>query len=145
MTRLPDPELQPEFYASVTTQRFFAWVLDTVVIIGICLLALPFTAFTGIFFFPFLMLVIGFAYRVMTIANGSATWGMRAMGIELRTMNDRPLDLSLAFLHTLGYSISLSIFLVQVVSVVLMGSSAYGQGLTDMVLHTTAVNKRRIG
>ena len=65
------------------------------------------------------------------------------MGIELRTMKDEPLDLGLAFLHTLGYSISIGIFLVQVVSVVLMASSAYGQGLTDMVLHTTAVNKRR--
>jgi len=143
MTRLPDPDIQPEFYNGVPLKRLCAWVLDMVVIIGMCLLILPFTAFTGLFFFPFLLMVTGFIYRVMTLANGSATWGMRLMAIELRDRADEPLDLGLAFLHTLGYSISIGIFFVQVVSAVLMGSSAYGRGLTDMVLHTTMVNRRR--
>lgn len=143
MSRLPDPDTQPEFYAGVPAKRLLAWLVDMGVIIVMCLLILPFTAFTGIFFFPFLLLVVGFVYRVMTLANGSATWGMRLMAIELRDTQDRPLDLGLAFLHTLGYSISLGMGFVQVISVVLMGSSAYGQGLTDMVLHTTALNRRR--
>ena len=143
MTRLPDPELQPEFYTGVPMKRLCAWVLDMVVVIGISLLILPFTAFTGLFFFPFLVMCVGFIYRVMTLANGSATWGMRLMAIELRDQADQPLDLGLAFLHTLGYTISVSMLFVQVISMVLMGSSAYGRGLTDMVLHTTMVNRRR--
>lgn len=144
MTRLPDPDMQPEFYKNVPAKRLFAWLVDCVLIIIMCLLVLPFTAFTGIFYFPFLMLVVGFAYRVVTLANGSATLGMRLMAIELRDGQDRPFDLGYAVLHTAGYSLSFVTMIVQVISVVLMASSARGQGLTDMVLNTTALNRRRI-
>jgi hypothetical protein len=68
---------------------------------------------------------------------------MRFMAIEFRDGQDRPFDFSLALLHTLGFSFSFSIFLVQVVSAVFMASSARGQGLSDMVLNTTALNRRR--
>jgi uncharacterized RDD family membrane protein YckC len=143
MTRLPDPDIQPEFYDGVPLKRLVAWVVDIVLIAVICVIIVPFTAFTGIFFFPLLMLVVGFAYRVMTLANGSATWGMRLMAIELRDGRDRRFDLGHAFLHTLGYSLSMALPLLQVVSVVLMSSTARGQGLTDMVMSSTALNRRR--
>lgn len=143
MTRLPDPDMQPEFYEGVATKRLLAWVVDCVLVFVISALIVPFTAFTALFFLPFLMMVVGFCYRVMTIANGSATWGMRFMAIELRDKHDQPLSLELAVLHTLGYMLSIGMLLVQVASVVLMSSSAYGQGLTDHVLNTTALNRRR--
>ncbi len=107
----------------------------------ICLLILPFTAFTGIFFFPLLMLAVGFAYRVVTIANRSATWGMRLMAIEFRTANGERFGLGLAFAHTMGLSISFAMPLLQVISVVLMLTTARGQGLTDHLLGTVAVNR----
>lgn len=138
---LPDPQTQPEFYADVPMKRFFSWVLDMVLICIISVLILPFTAFTGIFFFPFLILVVGFAYRVVTLANGSATIGMRFFGIEFRTQHGDRFDLGSAFLHTLGYSISLSFFLLQIGSIILMLTSARGQGLTDHVLGSVAINK----
>jgi uncharacterized RDD family membrane protein YckC len=140
----PDPETQPHFYASVPAKRLLAWVIDMVLIIGICLLIVPFTAFTGLFFFPFLMLVVGFAYRVVTLANGSATFGMRFAGIEFRAANGTTMDLGLAFLHTLGYSVSISLPILQVISIVLMLTGARGQGLTDMMLGTVAINRRAI-
>ena len=143
MTRLPDPMEYPELYEGVPLKRLLAWVMDTVLVVVICVLILPLTAFTGVFFFPFLILVISFGYRVILLANGSATLGMRFMAIEFRDGQDRPFDLSLALLHTLGFSFSFSIFLVQVVSAVFMASSARGQGLSDMVLNTTALNRRR--
>jgi len=59
--QLADPVRQPEFYASVAPKRAIAWIIDNVLIALICVIILPFTAFAGIFFFPFLMLVIGFA------------------------------------------------------------------------------------
>lgn len=119
-----------------------AWVVDTVLVLVLCLLVLPFTAFTGIFFFPLLFLTLSFAYRVVTIARGSATWGMRLTSIEFRTVQGDRFDLQMAFLHTLGYSISWMFALLQIVSVVLMMTTARGQGLSDHMLGTVAINRR---
>lgn len=139
----PDPDTQPQFYTGVPTKRLVAWILDMVLIVLICLAILPFTAFTGIFFFPFLMLIVGFLYRVATLTGGSATWGMRLLSLEIRQGDDRPLDGATAFLHTLGYSVSLALPVLQLISIVLMLTSARRQGLTDMVLGTVALNKRQ--
>ncbi len=139
---IPDPHSQPDFYADVPTKRLIAWVIDTVVVLVICLLILPFTAFTGIFFFPLLFLTISFIYRVVTLARGSATWGMRLTAIEFRTLQGDRFDLSLAFLHTLGYCVSWTLTLLQVASVILMLTSQRGQGLSDHVLGTVAINRR---
>ena len=139
---LPDPETQPDFYADVPTKRLLAFVVDTAVILVLCLLVLPFTAFTGLFFFPVLMAVIGFAYRVVTIARGSATWGMWLVAIEFRAADGRRFDLGLAFAHTLGLTISFALPLLQVASIVLMLTRPRGEGLSDLVLGTVALNRR---
>ena len=111
---LPNPDTQPEFYADVPLKRLLAFVVDTVVIIGLSLLIVPLTAFTGIFFFPILMTVVGFAYRVVTLANGSATWGMRLMAIEFRDWRGEKLDFGQAFMHTLGYTVAVSVAPLQI-------------------------------
>jgi len=139
---LPDPETQPEFYADVPAKRLVAFVVDTLVIIVLSLLVVPFTAFTGLFFFPVLMAVIGFAYRVVTITRGSATWGMRLVAIEFRAADGRRFDLGLAFAHTLGLTISFGLPLLQVASIVLMLTRPRGEGLSDLVLGTVALNRR---
>ena len=139
----PDPETHPQFYEGIPTKRLLAWLVDMVLIILLCLLILPFTAFTGIFFFPLLMLVTGFVYRWATLANGSATWGMRLFAMEIRDSGDRPLDAGMAFLHTMGYSVSVAMAPLQLISVILMLVSEKRQGLTDMVLGTVALNRRR--
>ncbi|SLN14415.1 RDD family protein [Roseovarius gaetbuli] len=139
---LPDPETQPEFYADVPTKRLLAFVVDTIVIIAISLAIVPFTAFTGLFFFPVLMAVVGFAYRVITISRGSATWGMRLTAIEFRTASGERFDLGMAFAHTFGLTLSFLLPLLQVISIVLMLTSARAQGLSDHVLGTVAINRR---
>lgn len=144
MTHLPDPDTQPQFYDGVATKRLLAWVVDTVLIALVAVAILPFTAFTGLFFFPFLLLVVGFIYRTTTLAGGSATWGMRLFSIEFRTMHGERFDLGTAFAHTLGYSISIAMFPAQVVSIILMLTTARGQGLTDHVLGTVAMNRRSV-
>ena len=138
---LPDPVLQTEFYADTPMKRLFAWIIDMILICILCVLIIPFTAFTGIFFFPFLVLVIGFIYRVVTLANGSATPGMHILAIEFRTASGDKFSLSDAFFHTLGFSISMAMPLLQIISVVLMLTSARKQGLTDMVMSTVLINK----
>ena len=138
---LPDPETQPEFYDDVAMKRLFAFVIDTVLIALICVAILPFTAFTGIFFFPFLMMVVGFVYRVVTLATGSATLGMRLFAIEFRASDGRRFDLGQAFLHTLGLNISFAIPIIQVASVILMATTETGQGVTDRILGSVAINR----
>ena len=139
---LADPIRQPEFYASVAPKRGIAWIIDTVLIALLCLVLLPFTAFTGVFFFPLMIMVVGFVYRVLTIASGSATFGMHLMAIEFRRDDGTRFDFPTAFWHTVGYTVSWAVTPLQLVSVILMLVSARGQGLTDHVLGTTALNKR---
>ncbi|OBY24968.1 RDD family protein [Leisingera sp. JC1] len=142
MTALPDPDYQAEFYASVPAKRLIAWVIDSILIFTLSAGAVVLTAFTGLFIWPLLYLAVGFAYRTVTIANGSATWGMRFAGIELRDGEGRRMDSGMAALHTAGYSLSLALPVLQVVSVILMLTSARGQGLTDHFLGTVMLNRR---
>lgn len=141
MTHLPDPERQADFYDGVTIKRGLAWVVDLVLI---TLIALPVALFTivGLFVIPLVFLTVGFLYRWMTIARGSATPGMRLMAIELRDAYGERLDTGQALLHTLGYYITVSTFILQVISIGFMCTTERGQGLTDMVLGTVALNRR---
>ena len=139
---LADPITQPQFYRDVAFKRLMAWVIDTVLIGLICLVILPFTAFIAAFFFLGLMAVVGFLYRTITLTGNSATWGMRLMSIEIRDATGARLNLGQAFLHTLGYTISWTFAPLQLISIVLMATSNRGQGLTDMVMGTAALNRR---
>ncbi len=138
---LPDPIARPEFYAGVPLKRAAAWFVDIVIAGILTAIVVPFTAFTGLFFLPLLFLMVGFLYRWVTIATGSATLGMRLMSIELRTRLGERFDSSAAFLHTAGHTISVSMFPLQLISVALMLISDRGQGLTDHVLGTAAINR----
>ena len=139
---IPDPETQPAFYADVPLKRFLAWLVDSVVVLAFCVLILPFTAFTGLFFLPFLFLSIGLIYRTATIAKGSATWGMRLMAIEFRTASGFRFDAFMAFWHSLGFTFSCAVPLIQIASILLMLVGPRKQGLTDLLLGSVAVNRR---
>ena len=137
---LPDPIHRPAFYAGVPFKRALAWLVDVIIVAILCVLVLPFTAFTGIFF-PFLMLLIGFFYRWFTIASRSSTWGMRLMAIELRDMRGNRLSSGDAFAHTAGYTASVIMAPAQLISMLLMAVTPKGQGLSDHLLGTTAINR----
>lgn len=136
----PDPERHAAFYDGVLPKRFLAWVLDLVLIGLVTALIVPFTAFTALFFLPVLFLVVGFLYRWATMTGRSATWGMRLVSIEFLDRNGQRFDGATALLHTLGYSLSMAFVLPQILSVVLMLISSRGQGLTDLVLGSVAIN-----
>ncbi|MHA6347029.1 RDD family protein [Roseivivax sp. CAU 1761] len=140
--QLPDPALQPEFYDGVTLKRAVAWVVDVVLVLLMVVPVVVLTAFVGLFFLPMLMLGVGFVYRWVTIANSSATWGMRLMAIELRDAHGRRLDAGTAFLHTAGYAFAISTAIVQLGSALLMCATERGQGLSDLMLGTVMVNRR---
>ncbi|WP_281967956.1 RDD family protein [Roseovarius nanhaiticus] len=142
---LPDPVAQPEFYAGVPTKRLLAWLIDSVLILVFCVIALVLTLGIGFFFLPALMLIVGLVYRIATLSRGSATWGMAVMAIELRRHDGTRLDPLTAALHTLGYSASMAFVLPQVVSVLLMLTDNSARGLSDMILGTAMLNRRAAG
>lgn len=144
MLALPDPQTQPDFYKDVPIKRLLAWIIDSLITLALCIVILPLTAFTGIFFFPLLFLSLGFAYRVITLANGSATLGMRLFAIEVRRADGSALDAGTAFAHTLGYTLSWMVPVFQLISVVMMATTERGQGLSDHVMGTAMVNRRAL-
>ena len=141
MTGLPNPSSQSALYADVPTKRFFAWVIDVVIIAVLTALVTPFTFFTALFFLPVLYAVLSFLYRWVTLSTGSATWGMRMVALEMRQSDGRPLTSGTAFLHTAGYIFSVVTFPLQLISIACMLISERKQGLTDMVLGTAAINR----
>jgi uncharacterized RDD family membrane protein YckC len=136
----PDPERHAGFYEGVLTKRLLAWIFDVVLIGILTALIVPFTAFTALFFLPVLFLTVGFVYRWVTLTGRSATWGMRLMNIEFLDRQGQPFDAGTALIWTLGYSLSMAFMLPQILSVGLMMISSRGQGLTDHVLGTVAIN-----
>lgn len=138
---LPDPIRHAEFYAGVPLKRGIAWIVDTVLVAALTAVVVLLTAFTGLFILPVLWLVLSFVYRWVTMTGHSATWGMRLTGIRFLTREGERFDAATAFLHTLGYSVSVAFVLPQVISVGLMLISPRGQGLTDHLLGTVAINR----
>jgi len=138
---LPDPDRHAAFYDGVVLKRALAWGVDTILVTLLVALITLFTAFTALFFLPVLWLTVGFVYRWVTLSGRSATWGMRLLGIELLDRTGMRFDAATAFAHTLGYTLSMAFVLPQVISVGLMCLSRRGQGLTDMVLGSVAINK----
>lgn len=138
---LPDPDHDAGFYASVPTKRAFAWVVDTVITLILTAIIIPFTAFTALFFLPVLYLVVAALYRWISLARSSATPGMALMAIEFRRADGGLFDPLTAALHTGGFLVSSAMVLPQILSAVLMLTTQRGQGLTDLVLGTVAINR----
>ena len=139
---LPDPVREAAFYDGVAVKRGLAWVVDVVLISILTAILVPLTAFTALFFLAGLWGVVSFLYRWATIATGSATWGMRLMAIELRERDGGRLSGGTALAHTIGYTVSLLVAPLQLISVLLMVLRGQGQGLTDLILGTAMVNRR---
>lgn len=141
LSGLPDPALNAGFYADVAPKRLLAWAVDTVLVVVATLAVVLMTALVGLFFLPVIFLTLNFLYRYVTLARGSATWGMRLAAIEFRTLRGTRLDAATAFAHTLGYTLSIAFVLPQIASIALMLTTPRGQGLSDLVLGTAAINR----
>ncbi len=137
----PDPVRHAEFYDGVALKRGIAWIIDTILVLAIAVVVVVFSAFTALFILPVVWLTLSFLYRWVTMTGQSATWGMRMMGIRFLTRDGARFDAATAFLHTLGYSLSVAFVLPQILSVGLMLISPRGQGLTDHVLGSVAINR----
>lgn len=138
---LPDPVSQAEFYADVPSKRLLAFIVDSILIVLITLVLIPLTAFTALFFLGFLGLLVSLTYRTLSLAGGSATPGMWLLSIEFRTHRGERFTLGTAFVHTLMFSVSMSMVVPQLISIALMLTSPRAQGLSDYFLGTAVINK----
>ena len=142
--RIPYPHSHPEFYESVTTKRFFAWLIDSIIVLGILIITSPFTFFVSLFLFPFFYAAIDFVYRTATLTMGSATFGMRLMAVELRHESGHRMDFVTSLFHTIGLYVSYAFVLVQIASIGMTVTRDDRKGLTDLVVGTVMVNRTHI-
>lgn len=137
---LPDPEADWQFYAGVPARRLFAFIIDIVIVWGFALLIGVLTLGIGFLLLGPLIAVIDFLYRVISITNNSATWGMRFVRIELRRRDGARFDAIHAFGHTVLFYCALAFAPLQLVSALLMAGSAMGRGLHDLPFGSTMIN-----
>lgn len=139
-TALPDPDRHADFYSGTAMKRGLAWIVDTAIILAICVLILPFTAFTALFFWPVFYITIGFLYRWITMARGSATWGMRLVSVSFLDRTGRAFDAGSAFVHTALYTVCISSIVPQLISIASMLVTPRGQSIPDLILGSVCVN-----
>ncbi|RRH75181.1 RDD family protein [Falsigemmobacter faecalis] len=138
---LPDPDLRPEFYQGVAAKRFIAWLIDLVLVglaTGVAAIA---TLGIGLFFLPFIFLMLDVLYRLSTLSGRGATFGHRLMGVEFRDrLGARP-NFGAAVLLTLGLYVSTAFVIPQLLSALTVLMTSRRQSLTDLVIGTAAINR----
>lgn len=138
---LPDPHDDPAFYDHLIAKRFLAWVIDLALTALMVLVVLLLTVGMAIFIFPLLWMAIAIAYRVSMLNRFSATLGMMVAATELRHLDGRRLEPNTVLLHSIVYAFSMAFVVPQIGSIALMLNTPYKQGLNDLLLRTTVINK----
>jgi uncharacterized RDD family membrane protein YckC len=144
-----DPRAQPELFRSVLTKRFFAFLIDLVVlsipiILGVIFITLFGVVTLGLGWFLFwlvspLSVIWALLYYGLSLGGpNGATVGMRMMDIEMRTWSgERPYFL-LGVVHAVLYWVSVSVLTPLVVLVGLFNGRR--RLLHDIVLGTVIIN-----
>ncbi len=141
LSGLPDPVLDAQFYAGVPFKRLIAWIIDAVIVGALWMAVVIGTLGTFAFFMFFGLLIVNFVYRAFMVDRYSATLGMMAVGIELRNSRGDRLDRTQAIWHVTLFLGLMVFFFINVISMIVMLVNERGQGLHDMALGTTAINR----
>jgi len=140
---LPDPEHDRAFYEGVPAKRLFAWVLDVILVTAMTFALGLLTLSVLWWVWPLVYVTVDFLYRAGTIAQASATLGMRVMNLQLRGPGGARLSQGEAVLHTLAYMVAATFVLIQLVSLAMMALGARHQGLHDLLIGSVAINRPR--
>jgi uncharacterized RDD family membrane protein YckC len=144
-----DPWLQPELFRGVLTKRFFAFLIDLLVLSIPIILAVIFITLFGIvtlglgwFLFwlisPFSVIWALIYYGMSLGGQHGATVGMRTMDIQMRTWSgERPYFL-LGVVHAVLYWVSVSVLTPLVLVVGLFNDRR--RMLHDIVLGAVIIN-----
>jgi uncharacterized RDD family membrane protein YckC len=145
-----DPAAHPELFAGVLARRVFAFVIDVI------LLAIP-LIFAWIFVFVFGLLTFGYGWALfallspasvvwalvyygMTLGSpASATIGMRAMGLQMRTWYGAPAYFVLGAVHAIVFWLSVTLLTPFILIVGLFNARC--RLLHDFLVGTVIINK----
>jgi len=141
MTALPDPYDEPEFYDDLIAKRFLAWVLDLAITLLLVALGVVLTGFLALFLLPLVWMATAIAYRTLMLNRFGGTIGMLVASLEWRMLDGRRPEPGLALWHSVIYALSMTFVMGQLMSVIIMFSTPYRQGLNDKILGTTIVNR----
>lgn len=144
-----DPDLQPELFRGVLTRRVFAFLIDLVVLSVPVILGYIFIGLFGIITLGIGWMLFWLAWPATIVwaivyygasigGPHSATMGMRAMDLELRTWYGAPGYFVLGACHAVLYWISVSFLTPLVLLVGLFNGRR--RLLHDMILGTVIVN-----
>ena len=145
-----DPAANPELFAHVLPRRVLAFAIDVIVIAIPVILAWIFIAFFGLVTFGvgwalFWLLSPGsviwaLVYYGMTLGSpASATIGMRAMGLQMRTWYGAPAYFVLGAVHPVLFWLSVTMLTPFILIVGLF--DARRRLLHDMLLGTVIINR----
>jgi uncharacterized RDD family membrane protein YckC len=144
-----DPIRNPELFDGVLARRILAFVIDVVVILAPVAAAMLFILLLGLVTFGLGWLLFWLVYPATVIwavlyygftlgSPASATLGMRAMGIEMRTWYGAPCYFLLGAVHAIAFYISVSA-LTPLVLLVCFFNQRH-RLLHDLVLGTVVIN-----
>jgi uncharacterized RDD family membrane protein YckC len=144
-----DPWAQPELFRGVLSRRFFAFLIDLVILSIPVILAVVFISVFGI-----VTLGLGWAlfwlvspasviwavvyYGITLGGPNSATVGMRVMGLEMRTWTGEPGYFVLGCAHAVLFWVSISMLTPLVLLVALFNGRR--RLLHDLLLGTVVIN-----
>lgn len=138
---LPDPDTYPELYDHLLPKRFVAWCIDLLATLLLVLVVLVLTAFLTLLIFPLIWGAVAVAYRTVSLSRWGATPGMMMASIKLRRLDGQRPDTTLALWHSALYALQMSFVVPQIISVAMMLTTRYKQGLNDWLLGTTIVGR----
>jgi len=145
-----DPDVQPELFRGVLTRRVFAFLIDLVVLTVPVILGYIFIAVFGVITLGLGWMLFWLAwpativwaiiyYGASTGGPHSATLGMRAMDLEVRTWYGAPGYFVLGACHAVLYWVSMTFLTPAVLLVGLFNGRR--RLLHDIILGTVIVNR----
>jgi len=143
-----DPVVNPELIRGVLSCRLVAFLIDVFVIalpivaasivialLGIVTFGLGWLLFWPLYSFAAVWAILYYGFTLG--GQHSATVGMRAMGIEMRTLSGEPANFLIGALHPVLYWISISVFF----PILLVGLfNGRRQLFHDMILGVVLIN-----
>ncbi|MBY0531608.1 MAG: RDD family protein [Xanthobacteraceae bacterium] len=144
-----DPATQPELFEGVLARRIFAFLIDAIIVLTplaiLSLFMLVFTVVTlglGVVIFGLLgpiAAIWAVLYVGVTLGSpDSATYGMRAMGLQMRTWYGAPMYFLLGAVHAIFFWVLSSVLTPLILLLTLFNSRR--RTLHDYLMGTVLIN-----
>jgi uncharacterized RDD family membrane protein YckC len=142
-----DPDTQPDLFEGILSRRIVAFFIDAVLIVLLMIPAALVVFVLGVItltlawwiLYPPLFAIVAIGYVALTLGGpASATVGMRAAGVEMRTWSGQKLFPLLAIMHALIFWFSVGLLTPLILVVGLF--TFRRQLLHDLLLGVVAVN-----